>query len=215
MLIFFSAGKNHTNKIILVEPDIYTLYWSHSDTDIVFEIRVKTDGWASFGLSRHGDMLYSDVIVTWVNPNGSYHFSDRHILDKRKPIMDQEQNWFPVSIKKENGFLNAVFTRKILINSKNNEDIDIATGSPFVVYAWGAKSGDDISPHGPNNRGQFGVNLLKINSLPSNDPSLIKSIDFRINAPLINDYYCQLFKHSDQFLSQKNDILKVRHIPKV
>ena len=189
------------------------MYWAHSDTDIVFEIRVKTDGWASFGLSRHGDMLYSDVIVTWINPNGSYHFSDRHIFDKRKPpIMDQEQNWFPVIIKQENGFLKALFTRKIFINSRNNEDIDIATGSPFVVYAWGPKSGNDIGPHGPNNRGQQGINLLKIKSSSSYDPNVVKSLDFRINASLINDYYCQLFKHSDQFLSQKNDILKVEFL---
>jgi hypothetical protein len=32
------------------------LYWAHSNTDITFEIHVKTEGWASFGLSRHGDM---------------------------------------------------------------------------------------------------------------------------------------------------------------
>ena len=39
MLILFLVGKNPTNKIILVEPDIYTLYWSHSDTDIVYELK--------------------------------------------------------------------------------------------------------------------------------------------------------------------------------
>ena len=71
------------NKVVLVEPDVYTLYWAHSNTDITFEIHVKTEGWASFGLSRHGDMQYSDVVVTWVNANGSFHFTDRHIFDEK------------------------------------------------------------------------------------------------------------------------------------
>ncbi len=127
--------------------------------------------------------------------------------------MDQEQNWFPLSIKREADYLKAKFTRKILVNSKSNEDLDVATGSPFVVFAWGkAPPADDITYHGPENRGQMGVNLLKIKSHSLANPNVMKTLDLLVDTTLIDGYYCRLFQHSNQFLEQKNEILKVRFL---
>ncbi|CAF0808100.1 unnamed protein product [Brachionus calyciflorus] len=190
----------NANKYILVEPDLYILYWDHNTTDINFEIHVKTNGWISFGLSRHGDMEYSDVIVTWLKPDGSFNFTDRHILQEKKPKIDSEQNWFPLSLKQQNDYMIAIFTRKIQTNSKNNEDIDIAVGSPFVVYAWGTNFDPDISYHGPKNRGQVGINLLKTSN--QINPNKTQIIEYKINDSLINGYYCQLFENKNNIFEQ-------------
>jgi hypothetical protein len=71
-----SPTQTYANKKVLVEPDVYTLYWNYTDVDILFEVHVKATGWISFGISPNGDMSNSDIIVTWANANnGSVHFS--------------------------------------------------------------------------------------------------------------------------------------------
>ncbi len=74
-----SPTSNYANKLILVEPDIYVLYWNYTNEDILFETHVRNNGWSAFGLSPNGGMDNSDVVVTWLNKNGTIHFSDRHI----------------------------------------------------------------------------------------------------------------------------------------
>ena len=54
----------YTNKLVLVEPDIFTLYWNYTKIDIIIETHVKNDGWASFELSDNGDITDSNVIIT-------------------------------------------------------------------------------------------------------------------------------------------------------
>ncbi len=74
-----SPTSDYANHIILVEPDIYILYWNYTNEDILFETHVKNNGWSAFGLSPNGGMDNSDVAVTWLNDNGTINFSDRHI----------------------------------------------------------------------------------------------------------------------------------------
>ena len=72
--------QKFNNQIVLEEPNIYLLYWNYNETDITFEIHVKNaNGWVAFGLSPNGGMFGSDIILTWLNPNGKFHFTDRFI----------------------------------------------------------------------------------------------------------------------------------------
>jgi hypothetical protein len=65
----------YENLEILCKPNRYVLYWTYNQTDITFEVIVKTNGWISFGLSPDGQIYYSDFVVAWVYPDGTGHFS--------------------------------------------------------------------------------------------------------------------------------------------
>ena len=72
----------YTNKLTLVEPDVYILYWNYTSNDIVFETHVKVGnkGWSSFGLSPNGGMQNADITVTWQYANGSIHFTGNFMI---------------------------------------------------------------------------------------------------------------------------------------
>ncbi len=66
----------YLNRMVLVEPNVYILYWNFTDNDILFETHVQNgNGWSGFGLSPNGGMINSDVIITWSYSNGSTHFT--------------------------------------------------------------------------------------------------------------------------------------------
>ena len=66
----------------LVEGEYY-LYWNFSKAadSIQFGVRVKTTGWIGFGLSPSGQMVGSDVIIGWIDNEGTvyYHVSGMHV----------------------------------------------------------------------------------------------------------------------------------------
>lgn len=62
---------------ILVQPDQVVLFWSSNQTYIVFEIHIRLDGWFGFGISPKGSLDGSNVIITWLNYNGTGYFSSK------------------------------------------------------------------------------------------------------------------------------------------
>ena len=175
---------NYANKLILTEPDTYIMYWNYTDSDILFEVHVKTKGWVGFGLSPNGDMLNSDVIVAWVNADGSTHFTDRNIKTTRAVNVDKEQNWFSLKTIFKDGYTIAKFTRKIKICDTSNEDIDIENGTPFVIYAWGdSLSNNDAGYHGKSNRGSKTVPLITtLNTKVSVNMNEVETTEYRVNV---------------------------------
>ena len=172
----------YTNKMILVEPAAYILYWNYTENDILFETHVNNNGWSSFGLSPNGGMTGSDVIVTWKRTDGSTHFTDRHIAD-RSVLQDKTQNWFLLTSSIVNGYSVTKFTRKIKACDSTGEDMDITTGTPFVIFAWGDPTTSDISYHGATKRGSKAIPL--ISSLNLNvriDMNQVETLDFRVNV---------------------------------
>jgi hypothetical protein len=176
------------NTIVLSAPDNYVLSWSHNLTDIVFEVRAKARGWLGFGLSTNGDMFYSDVVIAWLNPDATFNFTDRHIGNNRSVLIDREQNWRPLVVRAEDGgYLRAKFMRKIrLAVESNGEDVDVAAGAPFVIFAWGDNfRNDDLRYHGPNNRSQRAVNLIESTPSGSNLEQDEEAFDFRTEVSLL------------------------------
>ena len=56
---------------------MYELFWNF-DLDaqtIAFAVRVMTSGWVGFGVSPNGQMPGSDLIVGWVDDEGSVFFA--------------------------------------------------------------------------------------------------------------------------------------------
>lgn len=172
----------YSNELVLKEPDIYYLFWTYNDTDILMETHVKTTGWAAFGISPTGGMDNSDVVVSWLKTDGTYHFTDRHIRG-RKVIVDQTQNWFPISVFQKDGYLVTKFSRKIRICDESNEDLDIPTGTPKTIFAFGTiLIDDDIGYHGMN-RGIKSVPLISsLNNVAKFNLDEVDQVEYRVNV---------------------------------
>ena len=82
--------ENYVNHVVLIEPDVYHLYWNYNTTDIVFELHVKQTGvsWIGFGLSRNGGMHDSVKKI-----NGYYIFKISLFLLK-KNILGRHSGYF-------------------------------------------------------------------------------------------------------------------------
>lgn len=202
----------YVNQMILVEPDVYMLYWNYTNDDIVFEIHVKNNGWAAFGLSPNGGMDKSDVIVTWMKENGENVFSDRHISG-RQVLLDEEQNWFPLNATFVDGYLISKFTRKIRLCDASGEDMDITVGTPHVIYAWSTVfNNDDITYHGHENRGSRVVPLISsLNAETDLDIPKTVVTNYRVNTTIPDidtEYYCQMFELPEEWMEKKRHILR-------
>lgn len=130
------STDNYLNNWTLVKPDVYSLFWNYTDTEITMEVHVKTNGWLMFGLNSEESSDGSDVIVVWLNKDGSYHFSDRHI-EKNIVVIDKVQNWFAKEVFRQGPYLVAKFNRKLKICDSNKEDFDITEGTPRILTAYG------------------------------------------------------------------------------
>lgn len=130
------------NKLVLRE-NVYDLHWNFTDTDVTFKIVVANpDGWVGFGLSPNGGMYNSDLVLAWFNPNGTESFIDAHVGPtggKHKPIVDKYINWKKLFMKKVDGKMIVIFTRKLKIRgqSKTGEiNIEVLITQP-IIFAWG------------------------------------------------------------------------------
>jgi hypothetical protein len=123
----------------------------------------------------------SNVVVFWLDSKGQVNFTDRHIKD-RSVLINKAQNWHPVSVTSKNGYLVGKFTRKIKICDKTNQDVDIPTGTPYVIFAYGTKfANGDITYH--DFRGSKTLPLISaLNNIVDIDMSTVKTADFRINV---------------------------------
>ena len=54
----------------------YQLYWNYdlNEGSISFAVRVQTEGWVGFGVSPNGQMPGSDVVIGWVDDQGTVFF---------------------------------------------------------------------------------------------------------------------------------------------
>jgi hypothetical protein len=190
--LIFSASASpppptqaYPNKIVLAEPNKYILYWNFTDSDILFEVHTQTNGWLGFGLSPNGNMINSDIIITWIDSNGHVNFTDRNIKSKNEPPrIDKVQNWFLLSAMIKDGYVISKFTRKIKLCDATGEDLNIEPGTPYLIYAWGEKfTNNDISYHEISNRGSKTVPLIaRSNSKSAIDTKEIEMVDFRVNV---------------------------------
>lgn len=173
--------EKYANNKVLIEPDVYYLYWNYNKTDVVFEIQVKTTGWAGFGLSPNGGMEGSDVIVTWVDKSGKVNFTDRHIKNFQV-LVDKVQDWNPIKVTNQNGYLVAKFSRKIKICDPTNEDRDIEPGTPYFIFSYGTNFvNGDITHH--DGRGSITLPLISsVNSKADLDEEKLEITDYRIDV---------------------------------
>lgn len=50
----------------------YVMGWRFNDTDIEFELTVKTTGYIGFGISEQGLMNPADMLIGWISQGSMY-----------------------------------------------------------------------------------------------------------------------------------------------
>jgi len=175
------------NNVTLTAPDQYFLYWNYTSTDITFKVVVKTNGWIGFGISPNGGMAFSDLVVAYLNQNGSVNFTNRYVgAAKSLPIINPNQYWSRLYYNQQNGYTTAIFTRQLVICNASNS-IDIVSGTQYVIFAWGnsfstTSSSTDIAYHLSN---RSSTSLPLISTLNKNivlNMSQIETYDFIVNV---------------------------------
>lgn len=79
-------ADRYSNYKLLSSPS-YELYWSVDEPtgNLSLAVRVNTTGWVGFGVSPNGGMPNSDVVMGWVEDDGTVVFQvsplqPRHLL---------------------------------------------------------------------------------------------------------------------------------------
>lgn len=136
-------SQSYPNIVTLQQPDIAFLYWNVSNNAVNFEIHVKnTSLWFLFGF-QSVSLGYSDVIVAWVNPDGSGHFSERKLTTNSAnqivTTINPVQTWRLKDAYQKNDYYVVIFTRpvKLQCDPTNTNVLDINTGANNLVFTSG------------------------------------------------------------------------------
>ena len=147
-------------KTSLIDDDVLNLYWDYNNDEITFELHSKNlpqqplsadfiaknpgvvrrnISWIMFGFgssdSKYANLLTADLVVAWMKPDGTGHFSDRVIKpNENRAKIDAETNTFPIDAFIKDGFTVVKFKRAIdTCIEMNSEDISLPQG-PIDLY---------------------------------------------------------------------------------
>ena len=117
----------------------YNMYWKVDENagEIHLVLVAKTLGWMGFGLSEHGSMPGSDMVVAWVDSNGKVHAEDRWANGHTKPTLDDCQDWQALQGVQKNGFTTIHLKRKLKTGDDHQDRAIVKSEHLFVVYAVG------------------------------------------------------------------------------
>lgn len=168
--------ENYPNAVVLIEPDVYLLYWRSNGTHIQFEIHAKTSGWFSFGVKSKSTSQI-DFVVGYLNDDGTGHFSDRYGASLENSRVDSRQDWLPIYMAKNNGYTIFSFVRSLRVcagrNDEDVEDVDIPlSGNATVVFSTGEVFNGEFVPY-EILKGQKEIELVSIDPDEDDLPPLV------------------------------------------
>ena len=82
-------AERYNNFKLLSSPS-YELYWDVDEPsrNLSLAVRVNTTGWVGFGVSPNGGMPNSDVVMGWVEDDGTVVFQVVHFVIYRTSTSD-------------------------------------------------------------------------------------------------------------------------------
>lgn len=148
----YDSNTIFVNKQVVPGPDQYTFFWNYTDTEIIFKVVVKHIGWIGFGFSPNGGMINSDVLIAFKQSDGSFNFTERSAFSETEPTIDKNQDYTMLFNSQISGYTTLIFKRKITIcrNDSSEIDLNIETGTSFVIVAWGSIINNIPQYHGQN-----------------------------------------------------------------
>lgn len=158
-------------------------------------------------------MLNSDVMIGWVDDDGTVHLEDRHTDKNRKstgPVLDSKNDLELISGEHVNGITRIRFRRN-KCTGDSDDDLPILKGTTRIIYAW--KDGD-VAYHGVNNRGSQSVNLHYGQTKEVEMEGDAEYVDLKMHQwPVSTDhteYACRVFKLPK--IDTKRHIIKMQPI---
>ena len=175
-----NSNSFFVNRVVLSAPDAYVLFWNYTNTDIIFKIVAKTNGWVGFGISPNGGMENSDIILAYTMPSGMVMFVDSHTESQKVVITDKAQNWKQLFYSNTNGVTTVIFTRKIKICEQVGSEVNInIEATSYVIYSWGS----GVPGYHGANRGSKSTPLLSsLNQASPPNLTGAETADFRVNV---------------------------------
>ncbi|KAB7497844.1 MOXD1-like protein 1, partial [Armadillidium nasatum] len=220
MLLFFCAffgvlkyGEGFLDAAISRLPEVdmvhraeldqlgsYVLLWNPREEDIVFEVQVRTKGYVGLGFSRTGRMHGSDIVIGWVDRDGTVFFSDRHASGHRTPVEDPSQDYELLG-----GYANDTHTvlrfSRPWVTCDSNHDFPLTDDTVRVIWAYDALPPDPskatLNYH--DHRGTKSLYLRESKRPVPNDLNSAMKWDVRApNVELPQDfdtlYWCKMYK---------------------
>nr|XP_039261246.1 uncharacterized protein LOC120337511 isoform X1 [Styela clava] len=123
------------HQITLDKDDKVVLQWRIEQRDIVFEMTVETRGWVGLGFAPDKSMKNSDIILTWVDRNGSPHLFDCYGMSNILPHIDKHQNVEILKHEENDTHTTVQFKRSLI--SWDSDDRTIENADTFVIWAYG------------------------------------------------------------------------------
>ncbi|KAJ8300644.1 hypothetical protein KUTeg_022163, partial [Tegillarca granosa] len=196
----------------LDKDENFILYWKTNTTHITFEAHVKTRGYVGFGISPNGKMYPSDVVVGWIEADGTPHFQDCHTVGHVAPVADQSQDWKLLHGEENNFGTSLKFVRPL--KSCDSDDLEITDDTVHLIYAYhpdDPTSFTSLPWHGASRRGSKSLLLLSgTDNSHKVMPSDVKTFVFsnrNFHVPAKDTtYHCTTFKLPD--LGKKHHMIK-------
>ena len=127
----------------------YVAEWGlTTDGLLAMRLSAETEGWVGVGFSQDRSMARSDMVIGAAASDGSFAYAhDRFATARSEPAIDGRQDIDVLSVTHDGGVTTVEFQRPLTTGDR--DDFDLASGSYFMLYAWGgsATSSGRIGQH--------------------------------------------------------------------
>ncbi|XP_065076570.1 MOXD1 homolog 2-like [Ochlerotatus camptorhynchus] len=194
----------------------YRLLWTANSQDIMFEMQVRTHGYAGLGFSRDGTLADSDIVIGW-NEQGNVHFQDRHIRAESdgNPIIDPSQD-YSLLMGYENKTHTVLRFKRNLDTYDTKDDFPITNDTMRVIFMYSSEEPQGRSTELPGPLEAFkGSRSLfltqRTNQKPLANAADVNILELRnedVELPESDEslYWCKIFKLDD--FHQKHHLVR-------
>ncbi|PRP76058.1 ferric reductase-like transmembrane protein [Planoprotostelium fungivorum] len=138
----------------------FNVNWAVTDDHVTFTMSCPAQNWVGMGLNNKGQMQGADMMVGWINTNGSVTLLDQSSTGETLPTDDASYDLRDVSSSVTDGKTVITFTRKL--NTGDSNDYIITEDSLYFLYACGPQpDGQNLTYSYHNHRGSKVVSLYK------------------------------------------------------
>lgn len=163
-----SAACEEAKGIFKNEKGNFLMSWCFpSDDDI--EITFSLDGNAFIGLGFGGSMYDADMVVGWMNSDGTPYISDYYSEEEAMPMEDTKLGGTNdieiISGSNTTTSTTLTFRRKLVTGDRKFDNPISLTEQNDMIYAWGVADETGLVYHGDNHNHIF-VDFTKADGIP-------------------------------------------------
>ncbi|KAF2357527.1 Copper type II ascorbate-dependent monooxygenase C-terminal [Trinorchestia longiramus] len=176
----------------------FVFTWMPEEDHITIEIQVATQGYAGLGFSPAGGMRGADIILGWVDDDGTARIHDMHGVRNGAPLLDDSQDVVLLSGRRNDTHTTLRF-RRPWVTCDQHHDMAISADTVRVISAY-----DHEKPVNLSNlqyHDYRGVRSMHLQETMSVDVPMTPDVKiWDVRAPNITlpsnltTYWCNMFK---------------------